>query len=91
MVGKIGVELVEIDVFFAVEGAVPVLLLALLLLGSPVLDSGLFVMVFELVRVELASCPEPVLLGDQEMETPNQEHARRTKCMAAVQTSAISG
>ena len=89
MVDKIGVELVEIDVFFAVEGAFPVLLLALLLLGSPVLDSGLFVMVFELVRVELA--PEPVLLGDQGMETPNQEHARSTKCMAAVQTSAISG
>lgn len=51
-VGATGVKLFRMDVVVVFEGAVPMLLLVLSLMDTPVLDRGLLVMVAEEVRVE---------------------------------------
>ena len=88
-VGATGVKLVRMDVVVVLEGAVPMLLLVLSLMDTPMLDSGLLVMVAEEVRVELPLFPWPAALDGTGLEAPKEEHASSTNCLAATWMSAL--
>ena len=69
------VELVGMDVLVVLEGAVPTLLLVLSLTDTPMLDSGLLVIVSEMVRDERPLSPGPTALEEMATELPKEEHA----------------
>lgn len=69
------VELVGMDVLVVLEGAVPTLLLVLSLMDTPMLESGLLVMVSEVVRDELPLFSRPAALEEIGTELPKEEHA----------------
>ena len=87
-VGATEVKLVRTDVVVVLEGAVPMLLLVLSLMDTPMLDSGLLVMVSEEVRVELPLFPWPAALEGTGLEAPKEEHASSANCLAATWMSA---
>lgn len=88
-VGATGVKLVRMDAVVVLEGAVPMLLLVLLLMDTPVLDRGLLVMVAEEVRVEQSLFPWPAALDGTGLEAPKEEHASSANCLAATWMSAL--
>ena len=88
-VGATGVKLVRMDVVVVLEGAVPMLLLVLSLMDTPMLDSGLLVMVAEEVRVELPGFPWPAALDGTGLEASKEEHASSANCLAATWMSAL--
>lgn len=73
--GATVVELVGVDVLVVLEGAVPTLLLVLSLMDTPMLDSGLLVIVSEAVRDELPLILGPAALEEMGTELPKEEHA----------------
>lgn len=73
--GATVVELVGMDVLVVLEGAVPTLLLVLSLTDTPMLDSGLLVIVSEVVRDELPLSPGPTALEEMATELAKEEHA----------------
>lgn len=88
-VGATVVKLFRTDVVVVFEGAVPMLLLVLSLMDTPMLDSGLLVMVAEEVRVELPLFPWPAALDGTGLEAPKEEHASSANCLAATWMSAL--
>ena len=88
-VGATGVKLVRMDVDVVLKGAVPMLLLVLSLMDTPMLDSGLLVMVAEEVRVELPLFPWPAALDGRGLEASKEEHASSANCRAATWMSAL--
>lgn len=88
-VGATVVKLFRMNVVVVLEGAVPMLLLVLSLMDTPMLDSGLLVMVAEEVRVELPLFPWPAALDGTGLEAPKEEHASSANCLAATWMSAL--
>ena len=77
------------DVVAAAEGSASVISLVLPLLATPMLESGLFVAISEVMRGELPLLPTPAVLDGIETEAPRKGHACWANCMASVQMSAI--
>lgn len=73
--GATVVELVRMDVLVMLEGAVPTLMLVISLMDMPMLDSGLLVMVSEVVRDELPLFSRPAAVEEVGTELPKEEHA----------------
>ena len=78
------------DVVGAAEASASVVLLVLPLLATPMLESGLFVTVSEVMRGALPLFPWLAVLDGIRMEAPRLGHACWANCMASVQMSAIS-
>ena len=88
-VGVTGVKLFRMDVVVVLKGAVPMLLPVLSLMDTPMLDSGLLVMVAEEVCVELPLFPWPAALDGIGLEASKEEHASSANCLAATWMSAL--
>ena len=73
-----------------VVAAAEVIPLRLPLVATPMLESGLFLIVSEVMRVELPLFPWPAVLDGIGTEAPRKGHACWANCMASVQMSAIS-
>lgn len=78
------------DVVAVAEGSASVILLALPLLVTPMLESGLFVTVSEVMRGELPFPPWLAVLDGIGTEAPRSAHACCANCIASVQISAVS-